>query len=244
MTSPGSEDAEDWAPPTSQPRPTGWAVVREALNRRPSRGQWIVALLLLGLGFGLATQVRTTQQDTLSAARTSDLVRILDDLSAQRERLSAEETQLQTTISELRTSADQAQAARDASRERLQNLRILAGVVPVTGPGATLTIADPDGVLGASDVLDAIQELRDAGAEAIAVDGERVIASSAVVDTPEGIAVGDTVLTSPIEIKAIGDADTLAAGLSFPGGVIERVREAGAEAIVVERDVVDIDAVE
>jgi len=212
------------------------------LRRRPTRGQWIVALLLFGLGFGLAIQVRTTQQDALSAARTSDLVRILDDLSAQRDRLTAEETQLQATISDLKSSADRAQVAREASKERLQNLRILAGVVPVTGPGVTLTIADPNGALEASDVLDSIQELRDAGAEAISVDGERVVATTPVVDTAEGIAVGSTVLTSPIEIKAIGDPDTLAAGLSFPGGVVESVREAGAEAIVVDRDVVLIDA--
>lgn len=203
-----------------------------------------MALLLFGLGFGLATQVRTTQQDALSGARTSDLVRILDDLSAQRDRLAAEETQLQATISDLKTSADQSQVARDASKERLQNLRILAGVVPVTGPGVTVVIADPESLLEASDVLDAIQELRDAGAEAISVDGGRVVATTAVVDAPEGIAVGDTVLISPIEIKAIGVPGTLAAGLSFPGGVIESVREVGAEAIVVERDVVDIDAVE
>ncbi|MCJ7832398.1 MAG: DUF881 domain-containing protein [Actinobacteria bacterium] len=223
-------------------KPTGWAVLREALNRRPSRGQWIVALLLFGLGFGLAIQVRTTQQDALSAARTSDLVRILDDLSSQRERLASEEAQLQATLAELETTADQAQVARAASKQRLQNLRILAGVVPVTGPGITMTIADPDGVLKAGDILDAIQELRDAGAEAISVDGERVVATTAIVDTTEGIAVGKTVLTSPIEIRAIGDPDTLSAGLSFPGGVIESVREAGAEGIVVERDVVDIAA--
>ncbi len=243
-TDPQSAGPEETEPQSAAPKATGWAVVREALNRRPSRGQWIVALLLFGLGFGLAVQVRTTQQDALGAARTSDLVRILDDLSAQRERLAAEEAQLQATIAELETSADQAQVAREASRERLQNLRILAGVVPVTGPGVTLTIADPDGVLEAGDILDAVQELRDAGAEAISVDGERVVATTAIVDTTEGIAVGDTVLTSPIEIHAIGDPDTLAAGLSFPGGVIERVREAGAEGIVVERDVVEIAAVD
>ncbi len=237
----GADSAE------SEPAPakvTGWAVVRQSLTRRPSRAQWIVALLLFGLGFGLAIQVRTTQQDALGAARTSDLIRILDDLSAQRERLVAEETQLRATIAELETSADQAQVARDASRERVQNLRILAGVVPVTGPGVTLTIADPEGVLDAGDILDTVQELRDAGAEAISVDDERVIATTAIVDTPEGIAVGNTVLTSPIEVQAIGDSDTLAAGLSFPGGVIESVREAGAEGIVVEREVVEIGAVE
>ena len=70
---------------------TGWSAVRHALSQRPSRAQWIVAVLLFGLGFGLAAQVRTTQQDALAAARTSDLVRILDDLSSQRERLGAEE---------------------------------------------------------------------------------------------------------------------------------------------------------
>ncbi|MCZ3386366.1 MAG: DUF881 domain-containing protein [Actinomycetia bacterium] len=226
------------------PDVTGWAIIGAALTRRPSRGQWIVAVLLFGLGFGVAIQVRTTQQDALSAARTSDLVRILDDLSAQRERLTSEAAQLQATISELETSADQAQVARDASKEQVQNLRILAGVVPVAGPGITLTIADPDGVLDAGDVLDAVQELRDAGAEAIAVDDGRVVATTAIVDTADGIAVGETVLMSPIEIKAIGEPNTLAAGLSFPGGVLESVRDAGADGLVVEREVVAIAAID
>ena len=224
--------------------PRGWGAIKAALSQRPSRGQWIVALLLFGLGFGLAVQVSTTQEDALSAARTSDLVRILDDLGAQRERLASEETRLEATIAELESGVDQAQAARAATKERLQNLRILAGVVPVAGPGVALTVIDPDGVLEAGDVLDAIQELRDAGAEAISVDGERVIATTAIVDTPDGVQVGDTTITSPIEIKAIGDPDTLAAGLSFPGGVLESVREAGAQGVVVESDRISIAAIE
>jgi uncharacterized protein YlxW (UPF0749 family) len=224
--------------------PRGWGAIKAALGQRPSRGQWIVALLLFGLGFGLAVQVSTTQEDALSAARTSDLVRILDDLGAQRERLASEETRLEATIAELESGVDQAQAARAATKERLQDLRILAGVVPVAGPGVTLTVIDPDGVLEAGDFLDAIQELRDAGAEAISVDGERVIATTAIVDTPDGVQVGDTTITSPIEIKAIGDPDTLAAGLSFPGGVLESVREAGAQGVVVESDRILMAAIE
>lgn len=230
-------------PESAGDRSRGWAAITEALRRRPSRAQWIVALLLFGLGFGLAVQVSRTQEDALSAARTSDLVRILDDLGAQRERLATEETRLEATIADLESSADQAQAAREATRERLKNLRILAGVVPVSGPGVTLTVVDPDGALQAGDILDAIQELRDAGAEAISVDGERVIATTAIVDTAEGVKVGDTVVTSPIEIKAIGDPSTLSAGLSFPGGVLESVREAGAQGVVVEGDRVTIVAI-
>jgi uncharacterized protein YlxW (UPF0749 family) len=232
------------AEPTEPPPPKGWAAIRANLTKTPTRGQWIVAILLFGLGFGLAVQVRTTQQDSLDAARTSDLVRILDDLSAQRDRLAAEQTRLRATLADLQSSADQAQAARDATRERIESLRILSGEVPVTGPGVTLTISDPDGALDAADLLDAVQELRDAGAEAIAIDGERVVVDTALTDTTDGIAVGGVVVDSPFEIIAIGPSSTLASGLSFPGGVLESVREAGANGTVVERDEVDVPALQ
>ena len=230
-------------PPSPEESDKGWAAITAAITRRPSRAQWIVGVLLFGLGFGLAVQVSNTQQDALSAARTTDLVRILDDLGAQRERLATEQTRLEATLADLESSADQAQAARAATKERLRDLRILAGTVPVLGPGVTVTILDPDGNLAAGDILDAVQELRDAGAEAISVDGERVIATTAIVDTPEGVKVGETVVVSPIEIKAIGDPRTLGAGLSFPGGVLESVREAGAQGVVVEGDAVAIAAI-
>ena len=225
-------------------RPTGWSAVRAALTGRPSRGQWIAAVLLLCLGFGVAAQVRVTQEDALAAARTSDLVRILDDLSAQRERLSAEEVRLRATLADLETGVDQAQAAREATRERVETLRILAGSTVVVGPGVVLTIADREGALQASDLLDAVQELRDAGAEAIAVDGERVVVTTAIIDSAEGIVVGDAVVQSPYVIEAIGPPDTLASGLSFPGGVLESVREAGAQGVVSRRDSLQIAPVE
>jgi uncharacterized protein YlxW (UPF0749 family) len=222
---------------------TGWGAIRHALSQRPSRGQWIVAVLLFGLGFGLAAQVRTTQQDALAAARTSDLVRILDDVSSQRERLGAEEVRLRATLSDLQSGADQAAAARAAANQRAETLRILAGVTAVTGPGVLLTINDPDGQLDAAALLDALQELRDAGAEAISINGERIVVQTAIVDSAEGIMVGDQVVKSPYQIQAIGPSETLAAGLSFPGGVLESVREAGANGMVMRRDSLQIPAV-
>jgi uncharacterized protein YlxW (UPF0749 family) len=241
LETPPTEGTTDVRDATTAPH--DWAAIRAALIRPPSRGQWVVALLLLMLGFTLAVQVQTTQQDALGSARTSDLVRILDDLSAQRERLSAEESRLRANLAALVSGADQAQAAREATRERLESLRVLAGTVPVHGPGVVVTVTDPQGVLDSGDLLDAVQELRDSGAEAIAIDGVRVVATTPLVDTPEGIAVGDQVVDAPYEITAIGDPDTLAAGLSFPGGVVESVREAGASTAIVERQEVRIDAV-
>jgi uncharacterized protein YlxW (UPF0749 family) len=202
-----------------------------------------VAVLLFGLGFGLAAQVRTTQQDALTAARTSDLVRILDDVSSQRDRLSAEEVRLRSTLSDLQSGADAAEAAREAANERAETLRILAGTTDVTGPGVGLTISDPDGQLDAAALLDAVQELRDAGAEAISINDERIVVQTAIVDAPDGVMVGEQLVDSPYQIQAIGPAETLAAGLSFPGGVVESVREAGADAIVTRRDSLSISAV-
>ncbi|MFL6181890.1 MAG: DUF881 domain-containing protein [Actinomycetes bacterium] len=230
---------------TEQSAPlTGWGAVRHALSRRPSRGQWIVAVLLFGLGFGLAAQVRTTQQDALAAARTSDLVRILDDLSSQRERLGAEELRLRSTLSDLQSGADQAAAAREAANQRAETLRILAGVTPVTGPGVSLFISDPEAQLDAAAMLDAVQELRDAGAEAISINGHRIVVQTAIVDSADGITVGDQVVTPPYRIEAIGPSDTLAAGLSFPGGVLESVRESGANGTVVQRESLQLPALD
>jgi uncharacterized protein YlxW (UPF0749 family) len=202
-----------------------------------------VAVLLFCLGFGLAAQVRTTQQDALASARTSDLVRILDDVSSQRDRLGVEELRLRTTLSDLQSGADQAAAAREAANQRAETLRILAGVTEVTGPGVLLTISDPDGQLDAAALLDAIQELRDAGAEAIAINGQRIVVQTAIVDSSDGVVVGDQVVKSPYQIEAIGPSETLAAGLSFPGGVIESVREAGADGTVTRRESLQIPAV-
>ena len=223
-------------------RPQGWAAIRAALRRPPNRAQWIVGLLLCGLGFGVAVQVSTTQEDALASARTSDLVRILDDLSAQRDRLVEEEQQLRATLADLQSGADRARAARLATRERIQNLQILAGTVDVHGPGVVVSISDPDRALESTDLLDAVQELRDAGAEAISINGERVVASTAIVDTPDGVAVGGEVIRPDYEIRAIGNSDTLEAGMSFPGGVLESMTEAGASASVVESSEVQIAA--
>ena len=60
-------------------------------------------------------------------------------------------------------------------------LRILTGTVAATGPGVTLTIDDPDGSVTAATLLDGVEELRDAGAEAIEInDSVRVVASTCV----------------------------------------------------------------
>lgn len=230
------------SPDEEIPRSDAWDRMRDAFRFRRSRTQVVVGLLLLALGFAFAVQVRSTQADVLSGARTTDLVRILDDLGEQRTRLTAEASRLRATMNELESGADQAGAARQAARERLTTLGILAGTLPAKGPGVILAVGDTDGGVMAADLLDAVQELRDAGAEAIQINDVRVVGSTSFIASAEGVMVDGTVVVPSYEIRAIGDPKTLASALAIPGGVIEGMREAGGRPSVTESTEVLIDA--
>lgn len=229
--------------PVSAPaQPGPWRRLRAALAPRPTRGQALAAVLCAVLGFSLVVQVRQTQGADLGSLREEDLIRILDDVSERSTRLEDEARRLSGTRDELLTSSDAAQAALDAAQERVDVLGILAGTVPATGPGIRLTISDRDGVLEASILLDAVQELRDAGAEAIQVNDVRVVASTAFVDADRGIEVGGTRVVPPYVMLAIGDSSTLSTALAIPGGIVRTVRQRDAAATVEELTEVVVDA--
>ena len=105
-------------------------------------------------------------------------MRILDELDDRTQRLEDEKQRLEDQRTELENSSDQAEEARKQTLEKEQQLGILAGTVAAQGPGITLTINDPAGAVESDMLLDAIQELRAAGAEAIQVNGVRVVADT------------------------------------------------------------------
>ena len=196
---------------------------------RPSRPHLMIGMLFLVLGLLVTVAVLRpgAQEEQWRTARTEDLVQILDDLGSRQDRLEAESARLTVLQGELE-SGSTAQALAEA-RRRLEALRVVTGTAPVVGPGLTITIRDPDGVVDAPVLVDAIQELRDAGAEALQVGTTRVVVDTWFADTDEGVAVDGEPLASPIRILAIGDPDTMAAALSIPGGVADSVRTRGAD---------------
>lgn len=223
----------------------GRARMRSALVPRATRAQLVAALLLGVLGFAAAVQVRSNQDAGLSGLRQTDLVRILDDVSERAARLQAEARDLQRTRDSVSGGSASNSAALQAARERARVLGILAGTLPATGPGIELTISDAQGKVGSDVLLDALQELRDAGAEAIevsTVDGPavRVVASTSLVDTEDGVEVDGTALTSPYRLRVIGESRTLASALDIPGGVLDVVSQRGAQGVVTQLDRVEI----
>jgi uncharacterized protein YlxW (UPF0749 family) len=209
-----------------------------ALRPRATRAQAAIAALALLLGFGLALQVRTTAgSDALATAREADLVRILDDLTARNERLAAEERDLVTTRDQLSSGGNTTAAALRDAQERADTLGILAGTVAARGPGVDVTVSDPSGRVDAATLLDAVQELRDAGAEAMAIGDVRVVAQTSFVDGRPGTVVVDGhPLTAPYHLTALGDPRTMSAALRIPGGVVETIDGLGGSTAVSEQD--------
>lgn len=216
----------------------GW---RDSL--RPSGSRVAVAVLLAALAFAMTVQIRQDESDDYATARGAELVELLKGLDAANQRLSTQIDDLTATRDDLLTSTRRSVDAQEQARDRAEQLSILAGTSGATGPGVELTIDDPDHAIDAATLLDAVEELRDAGAEAIVVNGTaRVVAQTYFLDDGDAVRVAGREVGRPFVIEAIGDPATLASAVRFRGGLTDRVENRGGSATVEQRDRVTITA--
>lgn len=200
--------------------------------------QWAVAIVCVLIGVGTVAVVRGQQPDEfLASAREQDLVRLLDDLQARQTRLDGEILRLQSAEQRLRTGTS-AEALQE-TQKRADALRVLAGTTPVQGPGVKLRIDGRDAFF-ASDLLNTVQELRDAGAEAIEVNGIRVVVNTWFADDTDAISVSGTRVAPPFLITAIGDPATMATAMRIPGGIADTVESQDGSLVISEREQVEI----
>ena len=200
-----------------------WRRIREGLQ--PSRGQAIVAVVLGLVAFLAVVQVRQNlADDGYANARREDLIAILDGLGQSTRRLESEIAELEARKTNLSSGADRAANARTQAEEQIKVLGILAGTLPAQGPGVRITLTDPNAKIESGNLLDAIEELRDAGAEAIQINGKvRVVASTDLTDDPPGIRIDGETLQAPYVIEAIGDSHNLSEAANFPGGLVSEI---------------------
>jgi uncharacterized protein YlxW (UPF0749 family) len=232
------------APPVEVAADVGRQRLRQALVR-PSRGQAVVGVLLAVLGFAAITQVRTNNTDNNYAGyREQDLVDVLSGLAGTSQKAQTEIDSLEATRRNLEARQQSDATALAAAKRQEQELSILAGWVPVTGPGIRLTVTEGPRTITVDSVLDAIEELRSAGAEAMQLNGKvRLVAQSSVQTAARGLDVDGTVLTSPFVLDAIGDPHTLQGALSLIDGPISQFQNEGAHVDVQPEKALDITAV-
>ncbi|MBN3458644.1 DUF881 domain-containing protein [Mycobacterium sp. DSM 3803] len=247
---PGEHHGRHEMPPDVSPRR-----FRNLRVLQRSRSQLVFGalgvLLCALLGVAIVTQVRQNDSgDSLETARPADLLVLLDSLQQREASLNTEVADLQQTLQQLQASGSSDQAAIENAQARLAALSIQIGTVAATGPGVTLTIEDTAPGVAAETMLDVINELRAAGAEAIEIRGGapdqqtavRVGVDTWVVGTPGALSVDNVALEPPYSVLAIGDPPTLAAAMNIPGGAMDSVKRVGGSMVVQQAERVDVTA--
>ncbi len=211
----------------------------ERLRALPS-WQVTLSVALLVLGFLIAAQlsaegprIRYTSQER------APLVETVLGLQAQQDALKARilEVRGQIAIAEAELPASAAQEK--TLNAGLEHARIAGGLVQLSGPGLAFRLEDADAAVGgatadglvtARDVRILVQELWLAGAEAVSINGERAVATTAILDIGNSILVNSAYLAPPYEIRAIGPTDLyarLTGAASFVEFVQRRIDPAG-----------------
>jgi uncharacterized protein YlxW (UPF0749 family) len=221
----------------------------------------LAILLCMVLGVAIVTQVRQTESgDSLETARPADLLVLLDSLQQREAALNTEVADLQRTLAALQSSGSNDQAAVENARARLGALSILIGTVGATGPGVTLTIGDTAPGVSPETMLDVINELRAAGAEAMEIRSSggqersdpgssaggqpavRVGVDTWVIGSAGALNVDGTPMSPPYSVLAIGDPPTLAAAMNIPGGAMDSIERVGGTMTVQQSATVDVTA--
>ena len=170
------------------------------------------------LGLLLVAQFRTQRMtdSSLPSASSADQLVIISSLVENNTRLREEMETLEEQLSEYQQATGR--AVLETLVEELNNVRIINGLVEVSGPGIEASLDGPIGVL---DVQDLINELRNAGAEALTINGERLILYSGIASTEDGgMTISGAALSRPYVLQVIGQPGIMETALLRSGGLI------------------------
>ncbi len=219
--------------------------------RKLNQVYWGFAVIGLILGLLVSTQYRHIREINRSA-----VIQRAQQLTAQIEAAARKRARLQKEIDDLRRQIDEMATNPEVGRLRtaLEESKVQAGLVSLTGPGIEVTLNDSTQslkpgqdpnlrVLHDEDILQVVNELRAAGAEAVAINGERLLATSEVRCAGPTIVVNRTRrLAAPFVITAIGDPEALFAALKMPYGVLDVLHYYGIESSIKKDESVTVPA--
>jgi uncharacterized protein YlxW (UPF0749 family) len=215
--------------------------------------QITLSVALLVLGFLIAAQlaaegprVRYTTQER------SPLVEAAVGLQDQQEALKARILELRSKIGTLEAQGPGSAASLKDLYGQLEQARIGAGLIALQGPGVVFKLEDgsrpgagDDALVSAHDLRILVDELWLGGAEAVAINGERITATTAILDIGGSVLVNSAYLTAPYRVAAIGPDGMYArlqGSASFRGFVVNRVQIVGLGLSVAELSEVDVPA--
>lgn len=206
------------------------------MRRRRNQVTIAVVMFLLGL---LAVNQRNTQLSSAAFAGLSsqDLTVLVANLDDRNDQLRTEVATLERELAALSQNTQRGDLSVDELEADLRRVRLYAGIDPATGPGVTITVRGP---IDGPGIEDLVNELRNAGAEAMALDDVRLVPGVVAIGPAGSVMLESDALADPFTLSAIGAPDKLTGSLTRPGGIIAQLSATQPEVSV---DVTPLDRI-
>lgn len=205
-----------------------------------------IAILLGGmcclLTIGICVQVKTINTTTSAFGRTQTENELRDSVSRWQQKYNNAYARLETKENELenlRTQASNNDENSSSLSEALEEYNTLLGYSELKGPGIIITLKDGENLLNKAfvmdsivhdgDILEIINALKNADAEAISVNGQRIISQSEITCVGNVVKVNGKKIGAPFEISAIGSPSQLYGALTMNGGYVSKLQDAGIQ---------------
>jgi uncharacterized protein YlxW (UPF0749 family) len=197
---------------------------------RSPRSQLAVSVVAFILGLLIVVQIRSQAGDNGLAARSAqDLTLLVANLNDRNDQLRTEVGTLERQLQPLELGGRNGTSSLIQIRDDLARVRAWAGLDPVAGRGIEITVS---GSIAGPALEDLINELRNAGAEAIAIEDVRVVAATVVGGSAGSLSVDDTALADPFAVRAIGNPESLVGSLTRIGGLVAQLAATYPDAAV------------
>jgi len=216
--------------------------------------QVLTALILMALGFLLVIQSRAgrslVQQPEVPTRNVYALATLLREERQARAALEGQVSELRGRLETFERAAAEGQSVTAAMTRDLESLRIAVGLKAMEGPGVTVDMKDaatqPPGstpvVVTYQDIVGVVNELWAAGAEAVAVNDQRVTATTGFGQVGGTVIVNLQRLQGPFRLTALGDPATLEGALNIKGGLVEALRAIGLHVTIARHDRLQVPA--
>lgn len=182
------------------------------------------------LGLLVVVQLRgQTGGSELQSKSAQELTSLVANQNTENDRLRVEVSNLQNQLAELRADVATGATSLGQIESDLGRIRAWSGLDPIAGKGIAIEVS---GEIDAAAVDDLLNELRNAGAEAIAIEDLRVIARTSVSGVPGSLDVDGFLLRDPFTIRAIGRPETLVGSLTRVGGIVAQLAATNPSATI------------
>lgn len=218
---------------------------------RFSISQYIaLGIPLFFLSLLLIAQLKSVSntEEVIQGKREVELADTLVNLQSKYDDLKDKYDESQKIVEEYKTNSATNDELINSMDNTIQNLSVRAGSTDLVGEGIVITLSDGDKaniinsntLVHDSDILTVVNELQAAGAEAISVNNQRIISTSAIRCVGPVIQVNYQKVASPFTIKAIGNSQYLESAMNIKNGIVDTLKEYGLNITVTREDEVEV----